>query len=142
MSLIHSESHNSKAELSQSLAGNFVSKRWLYLLLVAVASLINLAGILRLDFDTSLDALLSRNDPYLDEYRQFQSEFPVPLEIIVLFVPEPGQTAFSRPVLDAMADLAGRYETLPYASHVSTLINYFSPERQRRLFERPYTETD
>lgn len=140
MNLIHSESHNSKADISQSLAGNFVSKRWLYLLLVAVASLINLAGILRLDFDTSLDALLSRNDPYLDEYRQFQTEFPVPLEIIVLFVPEPGQTAFSRPVLDAMADLAGRYETLPYASHVSTLISYFSPERQRRLFERPYTD--
>jgi hypothetical protein len=115
------------------------SRAWL-LLTVCVATLIGASGILRIGFDTSLDALLTRSDPYLDEFNAFNEEFPQTLTMTAVFVPPEGQPAFSRSVLDAVFDLQTRYQELPSARGISTPINYFSPETRERLFERPYAD--
>ena len=115
------------------------ARAWL-LLTVCVTTLIGASGILRIGFDTSLDALLTRSDPYLDEFNAFNEEFPQTLTMTAVFVPPEGQSAFSRPVLDAVFDLQTRFQELPYARGISTPINYFSPETRSRLFERPYAD--
>lgn len=127
---------------SNSIASSLVRKRYLALSAVLLITLFLATGMFRLSFDTTLGALLTRSDPYLDELEQFTEDFGIPLEIIVAFVPPEGESALSREVLDAMADLQERFRELPYADRISTLIDYFSPETQTRLFERPYQDYD
>lgn len=119
-----------------------MGNRFAFSLVMLLLSLLALGGLTRLEFDTSLSALLTRDDPYIEEYDQYSAEFPAPLEVIFAFVPPAGDTVFNPAVLDAMAELETLSTRLPNASRASTLINFFSPETQRRLFERPYQDYD
>lgn len=116
-----------------------MARGWL-LLVVSVCALAALSGIPRIGFDTSLNTLLTRSDPYLDEFNRFNEQFPQTLTLTAVFVPPDGAAAFSRPVLDAVLALQNRYRELPMAQGVSTAINYFSPETRQRLFQRPYAD--
>ena len=111
------------------------ARGWL-LLAVCVCAVAALSGIPRIGFDTSLDSLLTRSDPYLDEFNHFNEQFPQTLTLTAVFVPPDGEPAFSRPVLDAVLALQNRYRELPMARGVSTAINYFSPETRQRLLDR------
>ena len=115
--------------------------RWAVLALLIVAALGS--DLWRsLDFDTSLDSLLSRSDPYLVQRQQFQAQFPSELTVSFAFLPSPDAPGgvFSPATLAALAQLQAECDTIPFARHCSTLLSYFSPQRQRRLFPQPYTE--
>ena len=112
-------------------------------ILFTIASVITLllaSGILRTSFDTSLDALLTRSDPYLDELELLNDEFPTPMDVYFAFVAEEGSHVFEPVILEAIADLRERYTELPFADSFVSVIDYIYPETQRRLFARPIAD--
>lgn len=114
-----------------------VRRRLLLLALSALMTLAAAAGVLRLGFDTSIDTLLTRSDPYLEELRDFERNFPSQLEIYFAFVAAPGSTVFTPAVLRAVDDLQTRSTRFAGVQSFSSLVDYFSPQRQQRLFQRP-----
>ena len=112
-------------------------------ILFTIASVITLllaSGILRTSFDTSLDALLTRSDPYLDELELLNDEFPTQMDVYFAFVAEEGSHVFEPVILEAIADLRERYTELPFADSFVSVIDYIYPETQRRLFARPIAD--
>ena len=47
----------------------------------------------------------------------------------------PNATVFDRRVIDALSDLKKRYTEIPYAARLSSLLDFYSPESQTRLFQ-------
>lgn len=125
---------------SQRVADFSVRRRRILLILASVITLILATGILRTSFDTSLNALLTRSDPYLDEYDLLDQEFPNEVVVTFAFISSQFDSVFDRNVLDAIADLRDRYRELPFAVRLSSLIDYYSPETQQRLFVRPLAD--
>ncbi len=97
-------------------------------------------GILRTSFDTSLDALLTRSDPYVAELEALESEFPNPLQLTFAFIPNTESDVFTTPVLAAIQDLANNYTAIPFQARLTSLVEYFSPETQQRLFTKPLAD--
>lgn len=102
-----------------------------------IVSVVLATGIPRNSFDTSLGALLTQSDPYVTELDIMQAEFPNPLEVSFAFIPPPGTDVFTTTVLSAIQDLESTYTAIPHSIRLTTLVNYFSPERQQRLFTDP-----
>lgn len=112
------------------------NRKWLCTL-ACLLSLIVAAGIPRVSFDTSLDALLSTSDPYLEEIRTLEKDFPGTLDINFLFVAQDSASVFDVDVLRAMQELNENFSSIPYSTHINSLLEYRSPETQRRLFDKP-----
>lgn len=111
-------------------------RRVLLFCLSGLLCLLLAPGILRLDFDSSLGALLSQNDPYLDEFDRVEEAFPPQLEVNFGFVAGADATVFTPAILDAIAALEARFRSIPQAQRFSSITDYFSPDRQERLFTR------
>ncbi len=107
-----------------------------------VIGLLLAAGMLRLDFDSSLDSLLTRSDPWLEERDRFAAEFPQPSEIIFAFLAPQGASVFTPERLRAIDELRQRYLEIPLATRHSSLLDYYSPRNLRRLFARDYRQYD
>ncbi len=126
--------------------GEYTVRHRLFLSLIAViASALLSTGILRNGFDTSLGALLTQSDPYLDELGILADNFPNDLEINFAFVATEGETVFQPQLLKAMEWLEERYQQIPFSQRISSITNFVSPETQLRLFERPlnsYSQVD
>jgi len=142
MNLEKSETRSLNRSFSNKLATAITSNRWLLFFISLLVTAVLALGILRSQFDTSLAALLSQSDPYIEELSEYQSDFPSALTVSFLFIAEDDESVFSTPILDAMADLEQHFFSIPMAVRVSTLLSYFSPEKQQRLFQRPYTDYD
>ncbi len=97
-------------------------------------------GLLRLGFDSSLDALLTRGDPYVAELERLDAEFPAPAEIIFAFLAPAGESVFTPRRLAAIAELGGRHLEIPLAARHSSLLDYYSPRNLRRLFPRDFRD--
>ncbi len=100
------------------------------------------SGVLRLDFDSSLDALLTRSDPYVEELERLEAEFPTTAELVFAFIAPPRESVFSKRRLAAIDELGGRYLEIPLAVRHSSLLNYYSPRNLRLLFARDFREYD
>ncbi len=111
----------------------------LFGLSVLLSALIAL-GILRTSFDTSLDALLTRSDPYVAELEALELEFPNPLQLTFAFIPNTESDVFTMPVLGAIQDLANSYTAIPFQARLTSLVEYFSPETQQHLFSKPLAD--
>ena len=108
----------------------------LLLSLVSVAFCILLAAVIpQSQFDTSLDALLTKSDPFLPEVEALEAQFPTTLEVRFALTAPPNATVFDRRVIDALSDLKKRYTEIPYAARLSSLLDFYSPESQTRLFQ-------
>ena len=105
-----------------------------------IGSLLLAAGMLRLGFDSSLDALLTRSDPYLQELELLEAEFPDSTEIIFAFLAPVGETLFNPYHLQAIDELRERYLEIPLAGRHASLLDYYSPRNLRRLFTRDFRE--
>ena len=127
----------STQSFSNRVADFTVARRNFLFLMATIITLLTATGILRISFDTSLAALLSENDPYLDELDILRQDFPARSEVHFLFVAEPGNTVFTPEILGAINDLTERYADIPFARRITTLLEYTSPETQRRLFSKP-----
>jgi len=127
----------STQSFSNRVADFTVARRNFLFLMATIITLLTATGILRISFDTSLAALLSENDPYLDELDILRQDFPARSEVHFLFVAEPGNTVFTPEILGAIDDLTERYADIPFARRITTLLEYTSPETQRRLFSKP-----
>lgn len=123
--------------VSQQVAEFTVARRKLLLILACLLSLLLGSGIIRTSFDTSFSALLTRSDPYIEEFDALQAEFPDDSTISFAFIPQEGKTVFDRSVLDAIVQLKQSYTSIPFAERLSSLIDYVSPETRKRLFVRP-----
>ena len=105
-----------------------------------IASLLLATGVFRLGFDSSLDSLLTRSDPYLDELDLLEAEFPQSTEIVFAFLAPEGESVFTRDRLQAIEALRERYLEIPLAGRHSSLLDYYSPRNLRRLFARDFRE--
>lgn len=125
---------------SQQVGEFTVSHRKLLLLIASLISLVLASGILRTSFDASLEALLSRSDPYLDEVELLEEEFPSAFEVNFAFVAIEDNSVFAKNVLAAISDLREGFAAIPFAVRLTSLIDYYSPEKQQRLFVNPLTD--
>ena len=123
---------------ASSHASALVRHRWPLFMVMMLLTAIAGSGVLHTSFDTSLAALLTRSDPYLDEFEHFNEQFPQALSVNAVFVPLQNTSAMAPDVLSAVANLQSRFLHLPGAERMSSLLNYFSPQRQERLFQRAY----
>lgn len=95
------------------------------------------SGIARTSFDTSLGALLTRSDPYVAELDILEEQFPNPLQLTYAFIPPEGKNIFDLTVLLAIQDLTNSFTAIPYNARVTSVVDFFSPETQQRLFIKP-----
>ncbi|MCH8265248.1 MAG: hypothetical protein IIC10_07600, partial [Proteobacteria bacterium] len=126
--------------LSLKVAEFTVGYRKLLTLAACLFTLVLASGILRSSFDTSLGALLTRSDPYLEELDLLEAEFPSAVEINFAFIAIEDDSVFSKAVLDAIAELRDGYEAIPNAIRLTSLIDYYSPETRERLFDSPLAD--
>ena len=132
------------SEVQKSLANRIAdyavaNRKWLFVISTLLTILLA-TGILRTSFDTSLNALLTQSDPYLDELELLDEEFPSDVEIYFAFVAEDNNHVFTHEMLSAIQDLGERYDQLPFARSIISLVDYIYPETQRRLFAKPIAE--
>ncbi len=113
-----------------------VGNRAALLIVASLMSALLASGAVRLTFDTSLTALLTTSDPYLEEFNALEAEFPNQLTVNFAFLAEAGSTVFTRPILEALTTLKESYAQIPFALRASTLVDFYSPETQTRLFTR------
>ncbi|GJM13912.1 MAG: RND transporter [Pseudohongiella sp.] len=136
--------HSTKS-FSKRAADRIIAQRKLFTLLSVVISLLLATGIIRTSFNTSLDALLTESDPYLDELFAMNEAFPSPTEVRFAFVANEPDTVFNAELLAALEDLKNNYRSIPFTDRLTTLLDYVSPETQRKLFIqtlRSYSEED
>ncbi len=105
-----------------------------------IGSLLLAGGVFRLGFDSSLDSLLTRSDPYLDELDLLEAEFPQTTEIVFAFLAPEGESIFTRGRLQAIDALRERYREIPLAGRHSSLLDYYSPRNLRRLFAADFRD--
>ncbi|MBL4580693.1 MAG: MMPL family transporter, partial [Gammaproteobacteria bacterium] len=130
---------------SKRVADFTIAKRNLLAVLSAVISLLLATGIARTSFDTSLEALLTESDPYLDELFLMDEAFPSPLEVRFAFVADGSDTVFNSELLAAIGDLKDSYSAIPFADRLTTILDYVSPETRSKLFIktlRSYSEEE
>ncbi len=94
------------------------------------------SGIFKTTFDSSLSALLSQSDPYLDELEEIDRTFPSNGEIRFAFVADRNNSVFDRKILLAISDLKEKFTVIPKIQGITTILDYTSPETQRRLFSK------
>ncbi len=97
-------------------------------------------GMPGLGFDSSLDSLLTRSDPYLEELELLQAEFPQPNEIVFAFLAPAGESVFTAERLRAIDALRERYREIPLAERHTSLLDYYSPRNLRRLFASDFRQ--
>ncbi len=120
--------------ISQRVAEFTVVNRYLLFIVATVITALLSMGILRTSFDTSLSALLSESDPYLDELDLLEQQFPSSSEIRFAFIAEEGETIFTREILEAIRELEDIFTEIPRIRGITTVLEYTAPETQRRLF--------
>ena len=98
------------------------------------------SGIFKTTFDSSLSALLSKSDPYLNELEEVDRTFPSNGEIRFAFIAEKNNSVFDRKILLAIADLTEKFTVIPKIQGITTILGYTSPETQRRLFSEPIND--
>ena len=132
------ESNN--LSISQRVADFTVTFRIQLFALATLITLILSTGILRTSFDTSLNALLTESDPYLDELELLDEEFPTNSEIRFAFIANEGETVFTPATLNAIAELKETFTAIPRIRGITTILEFTSPETQARLFSKPLDE--
>ena len=126
--------------ISQRVAQYTIANRYALLILATFLTVFLSTGILRTSFDTSLSALLSNSDPYLDELDLLDQEFPTSSEIRFAFTAEDGETVFTRETLAAIQELEEIFVEIPRIRGITTVLEYTAPETQRRLFSKELAE--
>jgi predicted RND superfamily exporter protein len=132
MSEIEANKHTESA--SHRVADFTITWRKLLTLIAALFSLLLATGIPRTSFDTSLAALLTQSDPYLDELELMQEAFPSSLEVRFAFVANENQTVFNRKLLTAIEELKDNYLAIPFTKRLTSILDYESAETGQRLF--------
>ncbi len=107
----------------------------LFILAVILTCLLG-SGIFRTTFNSSLSALLTQSDPYLNELEEMDQTFPSNGEIRFAFVADKGATVFDSKILLAISDLKERFVAIPKIQGINTILDFTSPETQRRLFSK------
>ncbi len=126
--------------ISQRVASFTVAQRYLLLAFATLLTALLSTGILRTSFDTSLSALLSESDPYLDEMDILEEQFPSNSEIRFAFIAGEGETVFTPETLGAIRELEEIFVDIPRIRGITSILEYTAPETQRRLFSRDLSE--
>ncbi|MEX2131220.1 MAG: MMPL family transporter [Pseudohongiellaceae bacterium] len=125
----------------QHFARLAVARGPVWLILSLLTGLVLAGGILFSGFDTSLAALLTQSDPYLNEVEELDEKFPSTLQVTYAIV-NPVGSVFDQETLSLLETLQQRFRDIPFATRISTLLNYRSPDNGRQLFARPLQEYD
>ena len=127
-------------DFAKKLAERCIKSRLIFFIVSCVPITALASGLLSTRFDGTFNALLTQSDPYLDELELMDQEFPIPTEAAFIFVAPQGQTVFTQATLQAVNDLRKSYSAIPHAGYLSTILNWISPETQRRLFAKNIDE--
>ena len=127
-------------DFAKKLAERCIKSRLIFFIVSCVTITALASGLLSTRFDGTFNALLTQSDPYLDELELMDQEFPIPTEAAFIFVAPQGQTVFTQATLQAVNDLRKSYSAIPHAGYLSTILNWISPETQRRLFAKNIDE--
>ena len=120
----------------KKIAETTVSNRSGLFILSLILTCIFGSGIFKTSFDSSLSALLSQSDPYLNELEEVDRTFPSNGEIRFAFIAERNNSVFDRKILLAISDLIEKFTVIPKVQGITTILEYTSPETQRRLFSK------
>lgn len=126
--------------ISQSVATFTIAQRYVLLAIATLLTALLGTGILHTSFDTSLSALLSESDPYLDEMDLLEEQFPSGSEIRFAFIAEDGETVFTPQILGAIQELEEIFIDIPRIRGLTSILEYTAPETQRRLFSKDLSE--
>ncbi len=122
-----------------------VTQRMPLFALSTLISLLLATGLSGTRFDGTFSALLTESDPYLNELARMDEEFPIPTDASFIFVAQEGKSIFDLKLLQALNDLRENYGAIPSATYLSSIIDWISPETQRRLFSKAienYSESE
>lgn len=127
------------SEPGTQAGGNWlVNQRRTLLVLSLLLGLLCGSGLVMTRFNTSVAELLSDSDPLLDELVAMEERFPTPWTItFALTAGDQYGSVFNQQTLAALRDLNERYQALPRATRLSSLLSYRSPQRNFVLFEQP-----
>ncbi|MBM87904.1 MAG: hypothetical protein CMQ41_05945 [Gammaproteobacteria bacterium] len=131
---------SSKPIISQHVAAFTVANRYLLLWFSAALTAFLSFGILRISFDTSLSALLTESDPYLEELELLNDQFPSNSEIRFAFTANDGSTIFTHEILRTIQELEELFFEIPRAQGFTSILEYTAPDTQRRLFSKDLTD--
>ena len=134
------QSEGSRDSLTGRIAGFCLTHKRVLFLAGLIGSVLLAGGVFRLGFDSSLDSLLTRSDPYLEELDLLEAEFPQSSEIVFAFLAPEGESVFTRERLQAIDALRESYREIPLAGRHTSLLDYYSPRNLRRLFARDFRE--
>lgn len=123
---------------SEAFSETAVKYRILLSVISALLAALLATGAFNLSFNTSFTALLATSDPYLEEFNELDAAFPNQLVVTYVFIADEGETVFTQKILGAIASLKDEYTAIPFAERVTTLVDFYSPETQRRLFTRSF----
>ena len=122
--------------IAARVAGFSISRRVPLFALCLLFFIVPAFGLLKTNFDGSFSALLTKSDPYLEEVEMMDAEFPAPDSASFIFVAGTGQIVFDREILAALDDLRKSFRSIPTADSLSTILDWISPQTQRRLFAK------
>lgn len=123
-------------DLANRVATTCIAKRFTFFAVSSIVSLVLATGLLSTQFDGTFNALLTESDPYLDELVRMDDEFPFASDASFIFVANDDGSVFNQKILAALNDLRASYGSIPTASYLSTIVDWISPETQRRLFAK------
>lgn len=126
--------------MATRVANFCVDRRMPLFALSTLVALLMAVGLLSTQFDGTFNALLTESDPYLDELVRMDEEFPIPTNAAFIFIADEGKTVFNQSLLNALNDLRDNYDAIPTATYLSTIMDWISPETQRRLFTKSIDE--
>ncbi len=122
--------------LASRIASFCVARRFPLFAISTLISVVLATGLLSTKFDGTFNALLTESDPYLDELSRMDEEFPISSDASFIFIAKDGETVFDQDILNALNDLRDSYGAIPTATYLSTIVDWISPETQRRLFAK------
>ena len=125
---------------SEKVAEAAVLNRITLFVLAAILTCLFGSGIFKTTFNSSLNALLTKSDPYLNELEEMSRTFPSNGEIRFAFVANEGRTVFEPKILNAIAALKENFNSIHKALGITTILDFTSPETQRRLFSKPISD--
>ena len=125
---------------SEKVAEAAVLNRITLFILATILTCLFGSGVFKTTFNSSLNALLTQSDPYLNELEEMDRAFPSNGEIRFAFVANEGRTVFEPKILNAIAALKENFNSIHKAQGITTILDFTSPETQRRLFSKAISE--
>ena len=121
----------------KTLIDQLVRHRNLLAVLTMVLGCLLIWGVQYTSIDSSFNSILAEDDPYREQVKQVNEDFPPSTSVLFTFM-SPGGDVFSLDALHAMEDLTNRYTEVQSAVSVGSLLNRRLNAVDADLHDRDY----